>query len=735
MTGSERTGQPGVFPWIRGFGEWCVFLAIAVFASWPLCLSPASTISMGFETEATVPLLNVWTLWWNSDRLAAGFRGYWNAPIFFPTAGTLAFSESQPTMMVAAPVVWLTGSRALGYNIYFLLIQSLNGWSSQRLLRRIGHRRWLAFCGGVMCQMLPFIWWQSGVVQLTTLFGIVWTVHSLLNVFDPQQNSNRDATWAHTASTFHAVTRLFASRNRTDAVPNVAANVAPNINPPVEHALRTFDWSGSMSRGLSLGGAFCVTYLLCNYWGMYLALVLIPSSVWLWNASLFRRRVWIEIGLGAILAAAVLRPLAAVQKSLANEHHWTREPSLIRELSAHPRDFLDTPQTWPARDSSAKKPKEAEAKPEPEVKPNADSGASATAVTTIAWSRFPQWDSPEEDRRDLWPLGGGMLKVILTPIGLLAALITRGRRRWGLFAATFGAVAFGLSLGPTVWIASWVPGLAGTCPYELLQRYVPGFALIRSPFRFALFVQLAVVWLCIEALDLLNPGRWCRGSQASAAGETGQPRTATDQDDSRIEVQTTWSDHPRSIAMKLLPWCLSGLFVLSSLILVCEVWPPRQSLYTCPTAATAPAWILWLRENSEPGDALICLPFPTGYSVHDYEETAVWMYWGTLHRCPLVNGYSGFFPKHFVDLKENLAKFHYVTGDQAGQPQLKLYPWDSFGLKDVNICRARFAVVKRSFATRDDVWQHPITKFRWSWVTGDEEHQLDVYEILPPNPE
>jgi len=30
----------------------------------------------------TVPRLNLWTLWWNSERLLHGYRGYWHAPVF-----------------------------------------------------------------------------------------------------------------------------------------------------------------------------------------------------------------------------------------------------------------------------------------------------------------------------------------------------------------------------------------------------------------------------------------------------------------------------------------------------------------------------------------------------------------------------------------------------------------------------------------------------------------------------
>ena len=775
MTGSESRSRRSRPAWLREAGSFCLYMAIAVFASWPLCRSPASTISIGFEAEATVPLLNVWTLWWNSDRLAAGFTDYWNAPIFYPTQRTFAFSEAQPTMLFVAPVVWLTGSRVLAYNVYFLLILSLNGWSSQRLLRRIGHQPWLAFCGGVMCQMLPFVWWQSGVVQLMTVFGIVWTVHSLLNVFDPPTNTVRGATWEDMASIVRAFRGLF-SRSVQASLEAIRGDET-SCSSNTEH-WRQIDWRDSSLRGLKLGGSFCVTYLLCNYWGMFLVLVLVPSSIWLWNVSVIRLRFWFEICLAALVALVVLAPMVSVQKSLAMKHQWTREQSLIRDLSAHPSYFLDTPRTPPPRDFTAKL--------EPGQKP-----ADALGDERIAWSRLPRRGSAEQEREIVWPLGGGILKLALAQFGLVAALVTRGRRRWGLFAATFAAVSFGLSLGPTVWIAPWVPLLNGLCSYEWLQQHVPGFALIRSPFRFALFFQLAIVWLCVEGLDLLNPGRWrrmpdCddaleqgmggRGSRRAAAsvespivnpGSAGASPSQTTAIASEIAAnvghpnpadqpadadQPTVADEDRSggwtalhpsslnpppaIGSKFLQWWLMVPMILQSLILVCEVWPPRQSIYTCPSATTAPAWILWLRENSDPHDAVICLPFPTGYTVHDYQETAEWMYWGTMHRRPLVNGYSGFFPQDFVDLKEKLAYFHRPEGDTVGIPQLKKYPHnDSPGLIEMNKWNARFAVVKRSFATRDDVWQHPVTQYRWAWVTADEQHQLDIYEIQPEGPE
>ena len=50
----------------------------------------------------------------------------------------------------------------------------------------------------------------------------------------------------------------------------------------------------------------------------------------------------------------------------------------------------------------------------------------------------------------------------------------------------------------------------------------------------------------------------------------------------------------------------------------------------------------------------------------------------------------------------------------------------------MNASGVQYVVVPRLFATRDEVWAHPATKFRWAWVTGDEAEQIDIYQVLPP---
>ena len=66
-----------------------LYLALALASTWPLVGSCRSCLPLGTEPAATVPLFNVWTVWWNADRAVAGYQGYWDAPIFHPVSSGL----------------------------------------------------------------------------------------------------------------------------------------------------------------------------------------------------------------------------------------------------------------------------------------------------------------------------------------------------------------------------------------------------------------------------------------------------------------------------------------------------------------------------------------------------------------------------------------------------------------------------------------------------------------------
>ena len=635
--------------------RWLMFYCVmSLIINWPLVGSMTTHISYGHETEITVPLLNVWTIWWNADRATRWMQGYWDAPIFFPTQKTFAFSEAQPTSLIVSPILWLTSNRALTYNCYQLLIFTLNGYSAHRLFRRLGHIRWLAMCGGILFQILPFVTWQFGVVQSTTLFGINWTIHSLLDLF----------------GTGLEPTTSVPSENGLDSSP---------IRP--KSALLKWVPLPFRQVGIQLGFAYGVTYWLCNYWGLFLTLVLIPSSLVLWNRRLFQLSFWGNVAIASLIACAMIGPFAWLQHQLSRAHDWpsARTDEMIESLSSHWRDHTDTP--W---------------------------------LTNTPWLEFP-----EKERENIWPLGGGGLKLLLVPVGLIAASLQTRRRRWGLFALVFGALSFGLSLGPTVRFQAWVPGIGGTCPYDILKENFPGFSLIRSPFRFALFVQIAAVWLSIEALDLMNPNRWQTRISSPLEGLPGRLRTLIQELFQRDGLTVT------SVA-PLIP------LLIASICVTTEVLPPVTRLYKLNCGDDIPLWVIWLRDHADPNTAVACLPFPMGYQASDYEETTLLMYWGTFHGRPLLNGYSGFFPTTFFQIKEGLEQFQRPAGLQEGDaynPRFSDYLPDNPGLRLLNETDARYVVMKRAFGNRDEVWSHPQTRFRWAHVASDELEQVDIYEL------
>lgn len=143
---------------------------LAVITTWPLATRWRTHLPLGAEAVPTVPQFNLWTLQWNAARIPDLFRGYWDAPIFAPTAGTFARSEAQPlTGMLFTIVRPFTGDVG-GYNVVLLALLTLNGLALALLARRLGANYPAALLAGAIGQTLPFVFNELGVLQLVPLF-------------------------------------------------------------------------------------------------------------------------------------------------------------------------------------------------------------------------------------------------------------------------------------------------------------------------------------------------------------------------------------------------------------------------------------------------------------------------------------------------------------------------------------------------------------------------------------
>ena len=103
--------------WLRPF---VVYLAAAVVTTWPLVLHPRSLL--GATTGPGDPYLNLWILGWGMQAVlsnpASLFNGgVFNANIFFPARGTLAYSDHLLLQsVVLAPLYAITHDVVLCYN-------------------------------------------------------------------------------------------------------------------------------------------------------------------------------------------------------------------------------------------------------------------------------------------------------------------------------------------------------------------------------------------------------------------------------------------------------------------------------------------------------------------------------------------------------------------------------------------------------------------------------------------
>lgn len=171
MTGTDRAWRPGWAGRAR-IARPLLHPAVAVVLTWPAVLHLGTALPRGTESVATVPLLNLWTLEWNVDRVGHAWSGYWTAPIFAPDPGSFARSDPQPlTGLVAWFLSWLPGGTATAYVLVLLLALTLNGITAARVARRLGASAAGAAIAGIMVQASPFVTNELGVLQLTVLVG------------------------------------------------------------------------------------------------------------------------------------------------------------------------------------------------------------------------------------------------------------------------------------------------------------------------------------------------------------------------------------------------------------------------------------------------------------------------------------------------------------------------------------------------------------------------------------
>lgn len=548
------------------FFEPLLFLVLAVAATWPLATHLVGHLPLGSEEAATVPLFNLWTIWWNADRAAAGFADYWQAPIFYPAKDALAFSEPLSPTLIVAPLFWLGWPPELVYNLLLLAILAGNGWAACALLRRLHLHPLVPILGGALLVLSPLLLSWLGVLQLVALFPAIL-----------------------------AMLTLDRLRRR------------PTIG-----------------RGLLFGGALALTALCCSYYGLFLLLPLAVATPLLFGRRLWRLRTLEALGAGLALCCVLLVPQLLVQRQAIGST-LTYDLRTLAALSAVAADYLVAPRP------------------------------GLLGIEALA----PAGHEP------IFRLGFGLIIAILALVGASHGLADRRRRDWSCFWLAMAGCAFVLSLGPLL-------AVAGVRPYLLLVEHLPGFAQARNVMRFAAFVHVPVLFLAalgLQALAILL----------------------------------------RRYGRCLAPWPVLLVAILAAV----EIPPGRQPLFALPQGGREPDWVAWLKEHSDPHRPIVCLPFACKSDVVSYQQQTLWMYYQTMHRRPLLNGYSAAFPEEFKRLKWRMAEFP--------APHVL----DLLQMRGVRHC-----VVRRGAEVGRPPFAPLFLGDRWQRAFYEEESGVEIYRFL-----
>ncbi|MCA9495240.1 MAG: hypothetical protein KC621_35170, partial [Myxococcales bacterium] len=264
---------------------WTALYALAVVAfTWPLGAHLVDHLPKGNVPTSVPASAGAWALWWVSDRLAHGFVGLWEGPIFYPAAGTFGYSETTlPLGIAAAPLLWMGAELPLVYNLVVLGSLVLNGLAARSLAHTLHTHPLTAGLVGLMMAVTPLgLIWIS-VLPLVPLFGITWFFRAMI-------------------------------RFGRDPGPRTGAEV---------------------------GGTLALSWLLCLQYGLFLTLVApLMAGVVKWR----ERGTWRGIGVGAVVLVAILAPVLLPQRAILEEHGFERtEERAEKGAFAIQRSWWDAP--------------------------------------------------------------------------------------------------------------------------------------------------------------------------------------------------------------------------------------------------------------------------------------------------------------------------------------------------------------------------------------------------------
>ena len=350
----------------------------------------------------------------------------------------------------------------------------------------------------------------------------------------------------------------------------------------LDAVVRWASGGGGRREAGEMGLWLAVTFLTCGYYGLFAVVGIGVPALMLARRSWLTRERLTELAVAAGVLAVLALPIVVAQSRVTDD--YPRPDDLVEGLSATTGDF------W-------------------QLSPRAH-GAGVLP-----------WVGDDGSGQTLYP-GTALLALGLAGFALAYRRPGDGedegdesddrRRRLLLFLLVGAALGRILALGLNFSLGPWQP-------YRLLRAVVPGFASLRSPFRFAVLTEVFLVALAALGLDAL--WRW-------------RPRSPWQSDGRR----RAWG-------------ALAALVVVVAGVVEAGIMP----VHLFRVDQETPDWAAWLDDHSAEsaaGDGSVAfLPFPPDNGVASYADTTRRMLQSLDVGVATVNGYSGLFPADYEELE------------------------------------------------------------------------------------
>ena len=358
------------------------------------------------------------------------------------------------------------------------------------------------------------------------------------------------------------------------------------------------------------------SWYTCAYYGLFLSLFIGCFVMIFWDREIIRLRTLIKVFVVVTTIGVCLIPLAKTMFSVKNFMSMDRPEWVVFELSAVLQRYFSLPQD------------------------------------SLLYGKILGLKSEIKSQYGLFL--GGML-MLLTGVGIVTTFqicassspeqqdigfrsrqnVKRSLRRYKGFYISMASVAFLLSFGLTLipltstGMGAWKI-LRWFSPYYLLYKFVPGFSSIRSVDRFSIF--------CAFFLSIL--AGW----------------------------GMLWLLHRCRSQFR---WILAFLLIAVTIL---EVWPtPPRLMKVAKNLNELPP--IYQHVSQLPNDSVLLeFPMRVGSEITVREMHGRYLYRSIFHWLPLVNGYSGFFPRASEQLKDSFTQL---------TPEVKLSALRAFGVQYV----------------------------------------------------